>query len=367
MSEGNQSQSGGSERDGDFRLPPLRRSELPQNVPWGRLLPLGIAIVALFWLASGIYVVSPGQQGVVRQFGREVNKTGPGLQYRLPWPVQQADVVSVEAIRRIEVGFRTSDKGQPVRVNSEALMLTGDENIVEAQVIVQYRVRDASQYLFRLREPDDALRAATEVALRSVVGGMKIDDILTVGRAQAQADTRNFLQRLVDSYEAGILVTDVKLQVVDPPEQVKDAFHEVVRAREDREKVINEARGYTEDILPKARGQAQEVLRGAEAYRERRVIEAQGDTAKFTALLQEYAKSKEVTRARLHLEVIERVLARTDKILMDGTAGSNLLPFLPLRGNQQVTPQPPAQQPAAPAVPQRQSPVPSLPTPPSGR
>jgi len=195
-----------------------------------------------------------------------------------------------------------------------------------------------------------------------------------VGRAQAQADARTFLQRLVDSYEAGILVTDVKLQVVDPPEQVKDAFHEVVRAREDREKVINEARGYTEDILPKARGQAQEVLRGAEAYRERRVIEAQGDTAKFTALLQEYAKSKEVTRARLHLEVIERVLARTDKILMDGTAGSNLLPFLPLRGNQQVTPQPPssqtappAQQPAAPAVPQRQAPVPSLPTPTSGR
>jgi len=366
MSKGNQFQSGASEQDGDFRL--------PQNVPWGWLLPLGIALVALLWLASGIYVVSPGQQGVVRQFGRELNKTGPGLQYRLPWPVQQADVVSVEAIRRIEVGFRTSDKGQPVRVNSEALMLTGDENIVEAQVIVQYRVRDASQYLFRLREPDEALRAATEVALRSVVGGMKIDDILTVGRAQAQADARTFLQRLVDSYEAGILVTDVKLQVVDPPEQVKDAFHEVVRAREDREKVINEARGYTEDILPKARGQAQEVLRGAEAYRERRVIEAQGDAAKFTALLQEYAKSKDVTRARLHLEVIERVLAKTDKILMDANAGSNLLPFLPLRGNQQVTPQPassqpapPAQLPAAPAVPQRQSPVPSLPTPPSGR
>lgn len=360
MTEGNPFQSSPSEDSNDeLRLPPLRRSQLAQDMNWVRLWPLAAVVAALVWLATGFYVVGPGQQGVVRQLGQEVNKTGPGLQFHAPWPIEQADVVSVEAIRRIEVGFRTSPQGDVARVNSESLMLTGDENIVEAQVIVQYRVRDASQYLFRLRDPEEALRASTEVALRSVVGGMMIDDVLTVGRAQAQDDTRAFLQRLMDNYEAGILVTDVKLQVVDPPEQVKDAFHEVVRAREDREKLINEARGYTEDILPKARGQAQEVLRAAEAYREQRVIQAQGDASKFESVLAEYSKSKDVTRARLHLEVLERVLAKTDKILLDGQAGSNLLPFLPLRGNQPAASQPASQQPASGPAQQLDQPPPS--------
>jgi membrane protease subunit HflK len=310
-----------------------------------RLWPLALAAVVLLWVASGVYTVQPGEVGVVRHFGFEVARTGPGLNYHLPWPVQRVDVVNVEAIRRAEIGFRTQE-GQAARVATEALMLTGDENIVDTQLIVQYRVSDPSKYLFRLRDPDDALRNATEVAVRSAIGKMKIDDVLTTGRGDAQERVRIFLQQLLDTYDSGLHVTDVKLQVVDPPEQVKDAFQEVVRAREDRERLINEARAYREDILPRARGQAQEQIRAAEAYKEQRVIEANGDVAKFAAVLQEYLKSKEVTRDRLHLETVERVLSRVDKIVLDPQASANTTPLLPLRGLQEG----PARQPAAAAA-----------------
>jgi membrane protease subunit HflK len=310
-----------------------------------RLWPLALAAVVLIWVATGVYTVQPGEVGVVRHFGFEATRTGPGLNYHLPWPIQQVDVVNVEAIRRAEIGFRTQE-GQAARVASEALMLTGDENIVDTQLIVQYRVSDPSKYLFRLRDPDDALRNATEVAVRSAIGKMKIDDVLTTGRGDAQERARVFLQQLLDTYDSGLHVTDVKLQVVDPPEQVKDAFQEVVRAREDRERLINEARAYREDILPRARGQAQEQIRAAEAYKEQRVIEANGDVAKFAAVLQEYLKSKEVTRDRLHLETVERVLSRVDKIVLDPQASANTTPLLPLRGLQEG----PARQPAAAAA-----------------
>jgi membrane protease subunit HflK len=211
-------------------------------------------------------------------------------------------------------------------------MLTGDENIVEAQVIVQYRVRDPSQFLFRIRAPEETVRATTEVALRSMVGGSTIDDVLTVGRAQVQDDTRAFLQRLLDQYESGIVVTEVKLQVVDPPDQVKDAFHEVVRAREDRERLINQAQAYREDVLPKARGEAQQIQRAAEAHREQRVIQAQGDVARFMAVLKQYALAPDVTRERLYLESIERILPALDKVILDERA-NGVLPLLALRSS----------------------------------
>ncbi|TAK26359.1 MAG: FtsH protease activity modulator HflK [Chloroflexota bacterium] len=328
-----------------------------------RVAPIAIVAAVGLWLASGVYTIQPGEVGIVRHFGREIARTGPGLHYRLPWPVQRIDAVNVEAIRRAEIGFRTQD-GVPKRVATEAHMLTGDENIVDTQLIVQYRVSDPTKYLFRLEDPDEALRAATEVAMRSAAGKSKIDDLLTTGRSDVQEATRIFLQRLLDSYQSGIHVTDVKLQVVDPPEQVKDAFQEVVRAREDRERLINESRAYREDILPKARGQAQQVTREAEGYKEQRRLQANGDVARFVAVLQEYVKSKDVTRERLYIETIERVLVRVDKVVLDGAANGNVLPFLPLRGLQegvrpagatQVTqpaPAPaPVAQPAAPAKP----------------
>lgn len=290
-----------------------------------RLLPVILGALGLLWLASGVYVVEPGHKGVVRTFGKETARTEPGLNYRYPWPFQRVDVVSVEQIRRIEVGFRA---GQ--RVNEEAMMLTGDENIVEAQMVVQYRVADPSKYLFRLRDPESTLRGATEVALRSVVGGMTIDQVMIEERARVQEDTRAFVQRLMDDYQSGLAITELKLQAADPPDQVRDAFHDVVRAREDREKLINQARGYQADILPKARGEAQKILREAEGYREQRVLLATGEAARFLSVLAEYEKAKDVTRDRLHLETIEKILPDIDKIVVGGDLSQRLLPLLPL-------------------------------------
>lgn len=311
----------------------------------GPLLPALIAAaVILVWMATGFYVVQPGEQAVVRQFGREVAKTDPGLNWRWPWPIQRADIVNIDVVRRIEVGFRTmrgglarsgglrrQTGGQAQRVPAEALMLTGDENIVDAQMTVQYRVLDPSKYLFRLRDPERVLHAAAEVALRSTVGNSSIDDVLTVGRLQVQDNTFKFLQELMDAYESGLLITEVKLQTVDPPDEVKDAFAEVVRAREDREKLSNQARGYQEDVIPKARGEAEKMLREAEGYREERILRAQGDAARFKALAAAYRKAPRVTRDRLHLETVERVLAKSEKVLVDGSIGKGILPFLPLR------------------------------------
>jgi membrane protease subunit HflK len=210
-------------------------------------------------------------------------------------------------------------------------MLTGDENIVDAQAIVQYRVQAPGAYLFRVADPDQALRDAAEVGLRSVIGRTTIEEVLTLGRVDIQDQTRQFLQQLLDTYQAGLMVTEVKLQVVDPPEQVKDAFHEVVRAREDRERLINEARGYQEDVMPKARGQAEQVLRVAEAYKVQRQSRAQGDAAKFLSILEEYAKARDVTEQRLYIETLQRVLPKAQKIVISPRLEGGLLPFLPLR------------------------------------
>jgi membrane protease subunit HflK len=317
-------------QDGDWEQLRQRMPQLPHFTR--KNASLLTAAILLVWLATGVYIVGPGEQGVVLQFGRVTATAGPGLNYRLPWPIQEARVVNVEAIQRLEVGFRTSSRqpGAVQVVPVESLMLTGDENIVDAQLIVQYRISEPIRFLFHLRDPIQTLRAATEVALRSRVGNMTIDDVLTVGRATAQDEARDFLQQLMNSYESGVLVTDVKLQTVDAPEQVKDAFHEVVRAREDREKVINQARGYYEDLIPKARGEAQEILRAAEAYGEERVLKARGDAARFSAVLTEYRKAPAVTRERLHLETVERILTQSDKVVMDSKSG--VLPFLPLKG-----------------------------------
>jgi membrane protease subunit HflK len=240
-------------------------------------------------------------------------------------------------IRRAEIGFRTVEvRGQPSvheRRLVEALMLTGDENIADIQVLVQYRVKDASQFLFKVRAPEMALRSATEVALRGVIGKTTIDDAMTVGRPLVEADTLSFLQRLLDDYQTGLHVIELKLLVVDPPDEVKDAFHEVVRALEDKDRLIREAEGYAADLVPKARGDAEKEIKAAEAYKEEKVLRAEGDTAKFLKILEEYQKAPAVTRERLYLETIERVLTSIEKFVIDPQAGGgNLLQFLPLTG-----------------------------------
>jgi modulator of FtsH protease HflK len=290
-----------------------------------RILPLVLGVILLVWLASGVYIVDPGHTGVVRTFGKETKRTYPGLNYRYPWPFQRVNVVSVEQVRRIEVGARA---GQ--RVTEEALMLTNDENIIDAQLVVQYRVADPSKFLFRLRDPEVTLRSATEVALRSVVGNMKIDEVMIEKRAEVQTETHAIIQRLMDEYQSGLAITEVRLQTADPPDAVRDAFHDVVRAREDKERMINEALGYQADILPRARGEVERLLRAAEGYREERVLLAQGEAARFLSVLAEYQGAREVTRDRLHLETMEKILPNIDKVILGGDVSQRVLPFLPI-------------------------------------
>jgi membrane protease subunit HflK len=294
----------------------------------GPLIALGLLAIVLY---LSFYTVSAGEQAVVQTFGRETSKQGPGLHFRLPW-VQTYTLVNVEQIRRIEVGFRG---GQ--RVVDEAQMLTGDENIVEAQLIVQYRVTDPSKYLFRLADSENSLRATAEVALRSTVGKTNIDDAFTTGRERVQQETWKWLQKLMDDYQSGLSITEVKLQSVDAPDAVKEAFHDVVRAREEKEKLINQARGYQADLIPKARGEARKIERDAEAYREQRVLRAQGDADKFNVVLAQYQSAQGVTRERLYLETLERIFGKIErKIVVDKALAKGALPVLPLGGAEVV-------------------------------
>ncbi len=297
----------------------------------GKIILVMLVILIGLWLASGIYMVSPGEEGVIRQFGREVDRTPPGLRYRLPWPIQTHDVVQVAKIRRAEVGFRTDAMGRVRPEPRESLMLTGDENIVDAQLFVQYVVKDSSQFLFRVRDPEMTLKTAAEVALRSVVGRNTIDYTMTEGRVAVQDEIKKYLQALLDEYRTGLMVTEARLLVVDPPDEVKDAFHDVVRAWEDRERLMREAEGYREDLIPKARGEAARMVREAEAYKEQRVIRAQGDASKFLDVLRAYKKAKEVTRERLYLETLEKILPGKEKYILPPAGRDPVLKWLPLK------------------------------------
>ena len=293
-------------------------------------LILLVVIIGL-WAASGIYMVGPGEEGVIRQFGKEVDRTPPGLRYRLPRPFQTHDVVHMARVRRAEVGFRTDATGRIRPELKEALMLTGDENIVDAQLFVQYVVKDPSQFLFRVREPEVTLKTAAEVALRSVVGRNTIDYTMTEGRVVVQDEIKKYLQSLLDDYQTGLMITEARLLVVDPPDEVKDAFHDVVRAWEDRERLMREAEGYREDLIPKARGEAAQMVRIAEAYKEQRVIRAQGDAAKFLDVLKAYQKAKEVTRERLYLETLDKILPGKEKYILPPAGKDSVLKWLPLK------------------------------------
>ncbi len=301
---------------------------------WGgkRIILILLVIVIGIWLASGIYIVGPGEMGVIRQFGKEVDQTSPGLRYRLPWPIQTRDVVHLARVRRAEIGLRTDPYTGKVRLEpKEALMLTGDENIVDAQLFVQYVVKDPSQFLFRVRESELALKTSAEVALRSVVGRNTIDYTMTEGRVVVQDEVKKYLQTLLDEYQTGLMVTEARLLVVDPPEEVKDAFHDVVRAWEDRERLMREAEGYREDLIPKARGESAQMVRSAEAYKEQRVIRAQGDATKFLDLLKTYKKAKDVTRERLYLETLDKILPGKEKYILPPEGKDSVLKLLPLK------------------------------------
>jgi len=296
-----------------------------------------IAIVLLIWLASGIYIVQPGEEGVVRTFGKFAGVTTSGLNYRLPWPMQSLAIVNVESIRRAEIGYRT-DRDRKREVPSEALMLTADENIVQVGLLVQYRIASSRDFVFNVQDSEQLLLTSTEVALRSTVGQMTVDAVITEERARVQDETRVFLSRLLAEYGTGIQVTDVRLQVADPPKEVRDAFQDVVRARADKERLINESQAYQNNVVPKARGEKQQAIEEATAFREEQVLHATGDANRFLSVLTEYRQARKVTRERLHIEALEKILNKVELILLDGAVGKGVLPFLPLTNSNNSKP-----------------------------
>lgn len=297
-----------------------------------------ILILLAAYLAWGFYIVGPGEKGVELLFGRVYGLTEPGLRYCLPRPFMSRYVVDVSNVRRAEIGFR-SDGGRTRTVPAEAQMLTGDENIVDVQLFVQYMVQDPVKFLFGAENPEIALRASAEVALRGVVGENTIDTTMTEGRGEIQQKVQSYLQKLLESYDTGLVVTQARLLVVEPPAQVKDAFNEVVRAREDKERLVKEAEGFREDVLPKARGTAQQEIREAEAFKAQRVIRAKGDAERFDSVLAAYSKAPDVTRERLYLEGAEKFLPAARKFVLEGK-DSSVLPLLPLVEGSLGTPGP---------------------------
>ena len=284
------------------------------------------ALAAIIWLATGFYTVQPGEQAALRRLGVFESVEGPGLHWFWPAPIGTKSIVAVEEVRRLELGLRGATP-----VLSESLMITGDENIVDAQLLVQYDIKNVEQFLFRVVDPAGAvIKSAAETSLRQVVGQRNIDDVLTTEKEAVQEETRVLLQRLLDSYETGIRIREVKLQNVRAPVQVQDAFDDVVRAREDKDRIIRLARAYEADVLPKARGDAARVREAAEAFRQERIASATGQAERFLAILEEFKNSEEVTRQRLYLEAMEEILPGITKFIIEAEGNNNLLQLLPL-------------------------------------
>jgi membrane protease subunit HflK len=304
------------------------------RLPPGRILAL---IVAALWILSGIYIVEPDEIGVVQRFGAFDRTAGPGPHYHIPFPVESVTTPKVTRIQRMEFGFRTvgrqGDSQAATRpVPEESLMLTGDENIVDVQFTVQFVIKEPVDYLFNVADPVGAVRGSAEAAMREVMGKSKIDAALTSGKDEIQVQTRDLMQDILDRYKAGIKVVAVQMQYVHPPSEVIEAFKDVASAREDKSRFINEADAYRNDILPKARGQAAVITNEAEAYRESVVRKAQGETSRFLAVLTEYNKARDVTRQRLYLETMQRVLGNpaTEKLVLTDKALERAVPYLPL-------------------------------------
>lgn len=293
-------------------------------------LPIaGIALV--LWLLTGIYVVGPDEVGVVQTFGKYSRAAQSGLNYHFPYPIEKVSTPKVTEVKRIELGFRTVGKNQYQTIERESLMLTGDENIVDAEMIVQYRIKDPVAYTFNFIKPELTVREASEASLRTVVGRHNIDEALTSGKFMIQEETKELIQNILDKYITGILIVAVQLQDVSPPQQVIAAFKDVASAKEDKNRMVNQAEGYRNDVIPKARGEAQAQIREAEGYKKARIARAEGDVAKFSAVLKEYRKAKGVTETRMYLETVEDILQNAEKIIVpDGKNNGNLINLLNL-------------------------------------
>ena len=295
----------------------------------GALPILGIALV--LWLLTGIYVVGPDEVGVVQTFGKYSRAGQSGLNYHFPYPIETVKTPKVTEVKRIEIGFRSVGKNQYQTVERESLMLTGDENIVDAEMIVQYKIKDPEANSFNFIKPELTVREASEASLRTVVGRHNIDEALTSGKFMIQEETKELVQSILDKYKTGIIVVAVQLQDVSPPQQVIAAFKDVASAKEDKNKMVNQAEGYRNDLIPKARGEGQSMIREAEGYKKARLARAEGDVAKFSAVLKEYRKAKGVTETRMYLETIEEILPNKEKIIVPDAKSGNLINLLNLK------------------------------------
>ncbi len=294
--------------------------------------PLGgagllVALVVLVWLASGFYIVDEGRRGVVTHFGRFTETTLPGPRWHLPYPIESVEIVDFSQVKTVEIGYRNSNPKN--KIAKESLMLTDDENIIDIQFAVQYNLKNAAEYVFNARKPDDIVAQVAATAISEVVGRSQMDFALYEGRAQIAAETEKLMQKMLDNYGTGVYVQRVTLQNTQPPEQVQAAFDDAVKASQDRERQKNEGQAYANDVVPRARGMASRLIQEADGYNASVVQRAEGDASRFRQITVEYSKAPAVTRERLYLDMMQSVLANSSKVLVDQKSGNSLL-YLPL-------------------------------------
>ncbi len=338
LQEKRQRQDGGPPQGPDFKDINDRLKKFKLIRPGSGGAKLIFLALVLLWAGSGIYIVEPDEVGVVQRFGAYDRITGPGPHYHMPFPLESVQTPRVTEIQRIEIGFRSRgrggkfDQGNIRLVPDEALMLTGDENIVDVQFIVQFQIKDPKNYLFNVDNPVETVKSAAESAMREVIGKNKIDSALTSGKLEIQVQTMDLLQQIMDRYKAGVRIVAVQLQNVHPPNEVVEAFKDVASAREDKSRFINEADAYRNDLIPKARGQASVVINDAQAYKESAILKAKGDAARFKNVLREYVKAPDITRKRMYLETMEEILSdpTVRKMVLSDEAMRRALPYLPL-------------------------------------
>ena len=341
---------GGGNGDGGFRRGPtppnldeiLKKLQdtinkfLPGKSGGAKPIVVGLIILALLWVGSGLYRVLPDEQGVVLRFGKFVKTTQPGLNYHLPFPVESVLTPKVTKVNRMDIGFRSeresgfSSGGGVADVPEESLMLTGDENIVDINFVVQWFVSDAAKYVFNIRDPEKNIKDSAESVMREVIGKTNIDFALAEGRDQVRQEAQESLQKILDGNESGITVSSLLLQKSDPPPAVIDDFKDVQRARADQERLINEAQAYANRIVPEAKGEASKIRESAEAYKQEVIAIADGASKRFLSVYNEYKEAKDVTRRRIYLETMEKVMQNMNKVIIDNDSGSGVLPYLPL-------------------------------------
>lgn len=311
-----------------FDMPQLKVPQFKPSMVWGIIL-----FLLVVWIVPGtFYFVEADEEGVVTTFGKYTRSAGPGMHFKFPSPIELVETPQVTKVRRVEVGFRATQTGQLQKIPAESLMLTGDQNIIDINLVAQYRIVDSVAFLFNVRKPHKLVRDSAETVIRGIIGSRKIDEALTTGKAEIQVLAKDEIQHLLDRYQSGIQMVTVQLQDVHPPEQVAAAFKDVVSAREDKERMINEAQGYRNAVIPEARGQAAKIIQEAEAYREQTIKRAQGDATRFNSQYDEYRKAPDITRKRIYLQTMEEILPQMEKYVM-GSQGKGVLPILPLSKN----------------------------------